>query len=37
VTASDHILADNGALHDEILASFGEIFQGTLKVPLPEI
>jgi myo-inositol-1(or 4)-monophosphatase len=37
VTTSDHILADNGALHDEILASFGEIFQGTLKVPLPEI
>jgi myo-inositol-1(or 4)-monophosphatase len=37
VTASDHILADNGLLHDEILAAFGEIFQGTLKVPLPEI
>jgi myo-inositol-1(or 4)-monophosphatase len=37
VAASDHILADNGTLHDEILAAFGEIFQGTLKVPLPEI
>jgi myo-inositol-1(or 4)-monophosphatase len=37
ITESDHILADNGALHEEVLASFGDIFQGTLRVPLPEI
>jgi myo-inositol-1(or 4)-monophosphatase len=37
VTSSDHILADNGLLHDEILGAFGDIFHGTLKVPLPEI
>ena len=35
VTASDHVLADNGLLHDEILAMFGQIFQGHLPVPLP--
>jgi len=37
VAASDHILADNGVLHDEILAAFGEIFQGKLRVPLPAV
>ncbi|HUB80822.1 MAG TPA: inositol monophosphatase family protein [Bryobacteraceae bacterium] len=37
VTASDHLLADNGALHDEILLAFGDIFRGTLRVPLPVI
>jgi myo-inositol-1(or 4)-monophosphatase len=37
VTASDHILADNGSLHEEILAAFGDIFRGTLRVPLPVI
>jgi myo-inositol-1(or 4)-monophosphatase len=37
VTASDHLLADNGLLHDEVLGIFGEIFQGKLPVPLPEI
>jgi myo-inositol-1(or 4)-monophosphatase len=37
VTASDHILADNGLLHDEILAAFTEIFQGKLRTPLPPI
>jgi myo-inositol-1(or 4)-monophosphatase len=37
VAKSDHILADNGLLHDEIMASFTEIFQGTLRVPLPAI
>ena len=37
VTASDHILADNGALHDEVLRSFQAIFGGNLAVPLPEI
>ena len=37
VTASDHILADNATLHDEILVAFTEIFQGILRVPLPVI
>jgi len=37
VTASDHVLADNGLLHDEILAMFGQIFQGHLPVPLPSL
>jgi myo-inositol-1(or 4)-monophosphatase len=37
VTQSEHLLADNGALHDEVLRSFAEIFQGRLAVPLPEI
>ena len=37
VTESDHILADNGVLHEEILAAFGDIFRGTLRVPLPVI
>jgi myo-inositol-1(or 4)-monophosphatase len=37
VTASDSILADNGLLHDEIRAAFGEIFQGKLRAPLPAI
>jgi myo-inositol-1(or 4)-monophosphatase len=37
VTESDHILADNTLLHDEILAAFGDIFRGTLRVPLPAI
>jgi myo-inositol-1(or 4)-monophosphatase len=37
VTESDHILADNAVLHEEILAAFGDIFQGTLRVPLPVI
>ena len=37
VTASDHMLADNGLLHDEILAMFAQIFQGHLPVPLPSL
>jgi myo-inositol-1(or 4)-monophosphatase len=37
VTASDNILADNGALHDEVLASFAEIFHGCQRVPLPAL
>src|SRR3954449_7967802 len=28
ITASDHLLADNGVLHDEVIAIFGEIFGG---------
>ena len=37
VTASDHMLADNGSLHQEVLESFAKIFEGTLDVPLPVI
>ncbi len=37
VTTSDSLLADNGTLHDEILACFAEIFRGTLRFPLPPI
>ena len=37
VTESDHVLADNGALHGEVLEAFGEVFQGRLRVPLPPV
>jgi len=37
VTASDHLLADNNFLHEEIVQAFEEIFKGNLKIPLPEI
>lgn len=32
-----HILADNGLIHEEILALFGEIFAGRFRYPLPQI
>jgi myo-inositol-1(or 4)-monophosphatase len=35
VTESDHILADNGALHEEVLAAFTEVFAGRQRTPLP--
>lgn len=37
LTQSDHLLADNGALHSEVLEAFGEVFQGRLRVPLPPV
>ncbi|MBZ5574952.1 MAG: inositol monophosphatase [Acidobacteriia bacterium] len=37
ITASDHLLADNGALHEEVLRTFREIFEGRPPVPLPEL
>jgi myo-inositol-1(or 4)-monophosphatase len=37
VPSSDHVLADNGALHDEVLAAFDEIFNGRLRMPLPPV
>lgn len=37
VTKSEHVLADNMKLHDEVLQSFAEIFSGNLRVALPEI
>ncbi len=37
VTASQHLLADNGALHDEVLKIFDEIFSANFRVPMPPI
>jgi myo-inositol-1(or 4)-monophosphatase len=37
VTASDHLLADNAALHDEVLRIFSEIFKADFRVPMPVI
>jgi myo-inositol-1(or 4)-monophosphatase len=37
VAGSDHLLADNGTLHDEVLALFAEIFGGRSPVRMPEI
>jgi len=32
-----HILADNGALHQELLTLFAEIFAGRYRVPIPSL
>jgi len=37
ITSSRHILADNGAIHEEILELFGEIFRGQFRHPIPAI
>ena len=37
VTSSDHILADNALLHDQVVEAFADIFRGTLRVALPVI
>ena len=37
VTDSDHLLADNGALHEQVLRMFHEIFGGRPPVALPEL
>lgn len=37
VAASEHLLADNDALHEPVLAAFGDIFQGRLPFEMPEI
>ena len=37
LTASEHLLADNGALHDQVVRIFSEIFRGDLRVPLPQL
>jgi len=37
VTSSEHLLADNGALHGEVLEIFGEIFRGEFRVTMPSI
>lgn len=33
---SPHILADNGAVHEEVLQLFGEVFAQKYRVPMPE-
>ena len=35
--SSPHLLADNDALHGEIVELFGEIFRGEFRFPLPSI
>ena len=37
LTASDHLLADNALLHDQIIGIFGEIFAGRFPVQMPAI
>src|SRR5689334_10317116 len=37
VTTSPDLLADNGCFHDQILALFGEVFQGQFRVPMPTV
>jgi myo-inositol-1(or 4)-monophosphatase len=32
-----HVLADNGAIHDQALELFSEVFGGRYRVPLPQI
>jgi myo-inositol-1(or 4)-monophosphatase len=34
---SKHLLVDNGLIHDEILDSFGELFAGKFRFPMPPI
>src|SRR5436190_1916424 len=37
LTSSEHVLVDNGALHEQVLGIFGEIFRGQFRVPMPQI
>jgi myo-inositol-1(or 4)-monophosphatase len=37
ITQSDHVLADNGALHEEVVGMFGTIFEGRPPIPLPAL
>jgi len=37
ITASEHLLADNCSLHDEVVDMFGAIFGGRTPIPLPEL
>ncbi len=32
-----HIVADNGAIHSQILTRFAEVFAGKYRIPIPEI
>ena len=35
--ASEHLLADNGLVHDQALELFNDIFCGRYRVPLPDV
>jgi myo-inositol-1(or 4)-monophosphatase len=37
VASSEDLLADNGALHEQVLVLFGEIFRGQFRVPIPQM
>jgi myo-inositol-1(or 4)-monophosphatase len=37
ITGSDHLLADNGTLHEEVVKMFGAIFGGQPPVAIPEL
>ena len=37
IMTSPHLLTDNGAIHEETLELFGEIFRGQFRVPIPAI
>jgi myo-inositol-1(or 4)-monophosphatase len=37
ITASDHLLADNRLLHEEVIEIFGQIFSGRPPLALPEL
>ena len=37
ILASRHLLADNGAIHEDVLALFAEIFHGHFRQPIPAI
>ena len=37
VTRSEHLLADNGKLHEEVLACFAELFAGNVRVDMPAL
>jgi myo-inositol-1(or 4)-monophosphatase len=37
VNKSEHLLADNGALHESVLGLFGEVFRGHFRAPIPQI
>jgi myo-inositol-1(or 4)-monophosphatase len=37
ITASDHMLADNRTLHDEVLRMFQQVFAGRAPMPLPQL
>jgi myo-inositol-1(or 4)-monophosphatase len=37
VTTSEHLLADNAALHDQVIEIFGEIFDARFRAPMPSI
>jgi myo-inositol-1(or 4)-monophosphatase len=37
ITGSDHVLADNSVLHEEVVRVFGAIFGGQAPVPIPEL